>query len=113
MERNPYTEGRAFEMLLRKVFPKRYAETYQSLMRNAISMELGETHAKNLGSTEKQFAEAKELLTKTIDKLCVTPPYNAASGYFESFNMVIPICRSTACLMEVVDKALVKANSMD
>jgi len=113
MSLDAYISGTTFEKLLRKVYPSNQARSLQSLMRNAISMEQGEDQCKNLGSSEKQFQEAKEKLEKTIIKISCTDPYTKESPYFDSYLSLINDCNTSQCLMQVVTSALERANRID
>jgi hypothetical protein len=76
-------------------------------------MEQGKTYAKHLGSSEKQFREAQKKLIQTLEKLQKKHPYNQAEEFFDRLSADTARCNSAICLNEIVENALIKANSLD
>lgn len=98
-----------YENLIRNAFDcprgmKNGAE--MSLMRNAISMEEGKTHAKHLGSFDKQFEKVKNYTSKALIKLSKTKPFSAEKNLFLELENKINFIGSTSELMAIIDSAL-------
>ncbi|MPS72943.1 MAG: hypothetical protein E2590_07275 [Chryseobacterium sp.] len=80
----------------------------KQLMRNAITMEEGETYAKHLGSFDKQFEKVKNYTSKALVKLSKTKPYSAEKDFFLDLDSKINWVATTAQLMTIVVTALDK-----
>ncbi|MDT0678296.1 hypothetical protein [Autumnicola musiva] len=113
MENESYIAGFRFERLLSKVYSSNSVNANKSLLENALTMEQGKTYAKHLGSSEKQFFALQKKLIETLNKLQIRAPYNKSSEYFKHLADYSEECNSAAGLSEIVEKALLKASSLD
>lgn len=77
-------------------------------MQNAMTMELGETFAKHLGSFEKQFDKVKNYTSKALLKIAKTKPYSSESEFFLNLEKNIQYSSSTLELMNIVNWSLDK-----
>lgn len=106
-----YSQAFKYEMLIRIfVNCNRGARNGAVLryLRNAMSMEVGETHAQYLGLFEKQFNKVKTYVSKALIKLSNTKKFSNSSDYFNNLNSNLEYCNSTQELMLIVDNALNK-----
>ncbi|AZI55151.1 hypothetical protein EIB75_07810 [Epilithonimonas vandammei] len=78
------------------------------VMQNAMTMEDGKTHAKHLGSFDKQFEKVKGYTSKALIKLSKTKPYSAEKDFFLDLDSKINWVGTTAQLMTIVVTALDK-----
>lgn len=111
MSGKEYTEAMNYEMLIRNVFDcPRGTRNGADLcyMKNAMTMERGETFAKHLGTYEKQFEKVKTYISKALLKLNNTKPYSKEVNFFLKLNEEVQYSRSTEKLMEIVNVALGK-----
>lgn len=71
-------------------------------MKNAMSMESGETFAKHLGSFQKQFSVVKGYIKKALEKALKNKSYRDSHSFF---NAALEDCDSadtTSALMDIV-----------
>ncbi|MDT0691210.1 hypothetical protein RM549_15550 [Salegentibacter sp. F188] len=113
MENERYIAGFRFERLLSKVYSASSVNANKSLLENALTMEQGKTYAKHLGSSEKQFFALQKKLIETLNKLQTKAPYSQSNEYFKNLVNYSEKSDSAAGLSEIVEKALLKASSLD
>ena len=106
-----YTEAMSYEMLIRNAFncPRGTRNGADlSYMKNAMTMERGETSAKHLGSYEKQLEKVKTHISKALVKLAKTKPYSKEMDFFNNLNEELENLNSTSRIMVIVNNALEK-----
>ncbi len=106
-----YTRAMKYEYLMRKAFNcQRGSRNGADLcyMQNAMTMERGETFAKQSGSFEKQFEKVKTYISKALIKLAKTNPYFKEAEFFNILNERLKFLNSTSDLMDIVNSALDK-----
>lgn len=111
MSAHEYTQAMRYEMLIRNAFNcKRGSRNGADLsyMQNAMTMERGETFAKNLGTFEKQFEKIKNYTSKGLVKLTKTDPFSKELDFFTRLNEKLEYISSTKELMDVVNNAMDK-----
>lgn len=80
-----YNKGFKYEMLIRHAFdcPRGMKNgAHNSFLENAISMEKGETYAKQNGTFQKQFEKVKRYTSKALLKLAKKKPFSNEASYF-------------------------------
>lgn len=113
MSVDEYKKAFSYEMLIRNVYEcprgmKNGADL--CFMQNAMTMERGESFAKNLGPFKKQFEVVKNYLQKALIKLSKTRKYNKSLGFFEQHLNNLSYANTTNELMEIVDTTLDELN---
>jgi len=104
-----YNQATNYEMLIRNAFNCQKGSRNGadlSYMKNAMTMERGETFAKQNGSYEKQFDKVKNYISKALIKLSKTKPYSQNKQHFQSLENSLENSHSTKDLMYVVNNAL-------
>ncbi|WP_426479526.1 hypothetical protein ACP3T3_08885 [Chryseobacterium sp. CBSDS_008] len=106
-----YTQASRYENLVRIAFDcprgmKNGADV--CFMKNAMTMEDGDTSAKHLGSFEKQFEKVKNYTSKALVKLSKKKPYSADKDFFLNLENSISFVGTTSQLMNIVNKAMDK-----
>jgi len=106
-----YLKSTRYELLIRTAFNcprgiKHGADL--NYMQNAMTMERGESFAKNLGSFEKQFQNVKTYLSSALLKLSMSKPYDKSSELFIKLNNDLAFSLTTNHLMYIVDEAFEK-----
>lgn len=81
-----------------------------SYMKNAMSLEAGETYAKHLGSFDKQFSKVKDYIQKALVKLLKTKSYKDSHPLFESKKEELHYAGTTTALMRVIRDAMNEMN---
>lgn len=116
MSTDNYKKAMRYEMFIRNTYNcKRGSRNGAdiSFMKNAMSMEKGETFAKHLGSFEKQFNKVKNYVEKALIKLTKTKPFSNEKDFFNNLLSKLEYVNSTHYLMEIVDVALDKINEIN
>ena len=111
MSADDYTRAMRYEMLVRNAYdcPSGMRNgAHLSFMRNAMTMERGETYAKHLGSFDKQFNKVKTYLSKALIKLTKTKPYSKEKDFFADLNNQVEQSNSTDRLMDIVNSGIDK-----
>lgn len=115
MEAKDYTEAVKYENLVRMAFncPRGMRNgADQCFMKNAITMERGETYAKHLGSFQKQFEKVKLYLSKALIKLANKRPFILEKPFFLNLESKVHSSTTTDELINIVDSALRKTFSI-
>ena len=106
-----YRQATRYENLIRNAFNcDRGSRNGADLcyMQNAMTMERGETFAKQLGSFDKQFEKVKNYTSKGLIKLTKTKPFSNESFFFTRLNEKLEYISSTKELMEIVNDSMDK-----
>lgn len=113
MSVDEYKKAFSYEMLIRNVYEcprgmKNGADL--CFMQNAMTMERGESFAKNLGTFKKQFDNVKNYLAKALIKLSKTRRYSNSFILFEQQLNNLSYANTTNELMQIVDTTLDELN---
>lgn len=111
MSSTEYIEAMNYEILIWNAFNCPHGNKNGAdlnYMKNAMTMERGETYAKHLGSYEKQLEKVKSYISKALIKLSKTKPYSKEEFFFNNLNEELAYLTSTSKLMIIVNSALEK-----
>jgi hypothetical protein len=106
-----YNKGFRYEMLIRHAFdcPRGMKNgAHNSFLENAISMEKGETYAKQNGSFQKQFDKVKGYTSKALIKLSNKKPFSKEATYFLQLEDRLLEVGNTSQLQNLVDMGMEK-----
>ena len=109
MSTDNYTNATKYELFIRNVFQcprgmKNGADL--CFMKNAMSMEEGETFAKHLGSFDKQFKVVKSYIDKALTKILKTKAYTLSHAFFDQQKANLEHASTTTDLMDIVIPSL-------
>ncbi|KFF76001.1 hypothetical protein HX13_01205 [Chryseobacterium sp. P1-3] len=111
MDSEFYTQATRYENLVRIAFScERGSKNGADLnfMKNAMTMENGDTYAKHLGSFEKQFEKVKTYTAKALIKLSKTKPFSTEKDFFLILESKINCVGTTSQLMDIVNRSMDK-----
>jgi len=106
-----YTQATRYENLVRIAFncPKGAKNGADfNFMKNAMTMENGDSFAKHLGSFDKQFDKVKNYTSKALIKLSKTKPFSSEKEFFLDLEGKINFVGTTSQLMDIVNKTMEK-----
>ena len=111
MESKGYQKASTYEYFIRNAYncPSGMKNgAHLCFMKNAMSMEKGETSARHLGTYEKQFKKVKDYVSKALIKYSKTKPYSIHSNHFLNLNNQLEYKSTTNELMVIIEDAFEK-----
>lgn len=116
MSVDAFSEGIVYENFIKRAFncPQGARNGARaSFMQNAVNAEQGNNFSKKSGIADQQFEKVKEYVLKALIKYSKVSPYKKQAAYYLNIHADAEDCYSTECLMEVIWKAIKKANEID